>query len=287
MAIIRFHCPFVGLSGCHDGSGNALTKTSLITHLRGRHFNGDALAITKHSLATSLVVFEEADVTLKRMGHWLCGICFRTHTFRSKCRHGNGSNIVSPPDCGDGVVRFVLYDLTRPQVTSSVQLAQVEDLVLDEYGGFDLPLLDTLLSKGLRIEVINEDDELLKGLQAEWGLLDLSQLHILNTFVSSGDAVVDIYTSYQKMYALLEMRSVEETQQCSGSGRHFIKVRRPVDYNSIQAAIIRLSLPNPKLNLRVVGLTPGSRIYYSTGSLEGPDCLFVGGLPCYVTEPDQ
>jgi hypothetical protein len=48
------------------------------------------------------------------------------------------------------VVKFVLYDLTKPQVPSSVQLAQVEDLVLDEYGGFDLPLLDTLLSKELR-----------------------------------------------------------------------------------------------------------------------------------------
>ena len=57
MAIVRYHCPFVGLSGCHDGSGNGLTKTFLITHLRDRHFRGDALAITKYSLASSLVVF--------------------------------------------------------------------------------------------------------------------------------------------------------------------------------------------------------------------------------------
>ncbi|PWA48122.1 hypothetical protein CTI12_AA493850 [Artemisia annua] len=148
MPIVRFHCPFAGLSGCRDGGGNGLTKTSLITHLRDRHFNGEAQAITRHSLVSDLVIFERAEVTLKRMGLWLCGGCFKTHTFRAKCRHGGGSDFVSPPDCGDGVVRFVLYDLTKPQVPSHVSL--VGDLVLDELGGFDLPLLETLLSKGLR-----------------------------------------------------------------------------------------------------------------------------------------
>ncbi|GKB94938.1 hypothetical protein Tco_0981075, partial [Tanacetum coccineum] len=61
MVVVRFHCPFVGLSGCHDGGGNGLTKTSLITHLRDRHCNGDAQAITRQSLSTNLVVFEEAE----------------------------------------------------------------------------------------------------------------------------------------------------------------------------------------------------------------------------------
>ncbi|GJX26536.1 hypothetical protein Tco_0232832 [Tanacetum coccineum] len=37
MAVVRFHCPFVGLSGCQDGGGNGLTKTSLIIQLRDRH----------------------------------------------------------------------------------------------------------------------------------------------------------------------------------------------------------------------------------------------------------
>lgn len=59
-----------------------------------------------------------------------------------------GSDFVSPPDCGDGVVRFVLHDLTKPHAPSHV--APVEYLVSDEFGGFDLHLLDTLLSKGLR-----------------------------------------------------------------------------------------------------------------------------------------
>ena len=146
MAIIRFHCPFAGLSGCQDGNGNRLVKTSLISHLRDRHFSGDALAVTKISLATNRAVFETAEVTLKRMNLWLCGGCFKTHTLRSRCRHG--SDVVSPPDCGDGVVRFVLFDLVKPPVPSS-DLARVNDPVWEEHCGFDLPLLDALLSKGV------------------------------------------------------------------------------------------------------------------------------------------
>ena len=119
MTITRFHCPFAGLSGCQNGGGNGLTKTSLIAHLRDRHFNEDALPTTKHSLATSLAIFESAEVTLKRMGIWLCGVCFKTHSLRSKCRHG--SDRVLPPDCGNGVVKFVLFDLAKPPVPSSVQ----------------------------------------------------------------------------------------------------------------------------------------------------------------------
>ncbi|GKC31315.1 hypothetical protein Tco_1038609 [Tanacetum coccineum] len=151
MAVVRFHCPFVGLSGCQDGGGNGLTKTSLITHLRDRHCNGDAQAITRQSLSTNLVVFEDVEVTFKRMGIWLCAGCFKTHSLRSKCRHGKGSDFVSPLDCGDCVVRFVLYDLTKPHVpSSSEQLDHVDGLVQVQHGGFTLALLNSLFSKGLR-----------------------------------------------------------------------------------------------------------------------------------------
>ncbi|GKC92411.1 hypothetical protein Tco_1157853, partial [Tanacetum coccineum] len=61
MMVVRFHCLFVGLSGCHDGSGNGLTKPLLITHLRDRHCNGEAQAIAKHSLLNDLVIFERAE----------------------------------------------------------------------------------------------------------------------------------------------------------------------------------------------------------------------------------
>lgn len=76
MTVVRFHCPFVGLNRYRDGSGNGLTKTSLITHLCDKHFFGEALAITKQSILSDLDVYEKAEYTFKRMGIWLCGGCF-------------------------------------------------------------------------------------------------------------------------------------------------------------------------------------------------------------------
>ncbi|GKG00583.1 hypothetical protein Tco_0302273 [Tanacetum coccineum] len=58
-----------------------------------------------------------------------------------------------PPDCSDGVVQFVLYDVTKPSVpSSSKQHDHVEDgLLHDQHGGFTLSLLDSLFSNGLRM----------------------------------------------------------------------------------------------------------------------------------------
>ncbi|GJY00021.1 hypothetical protein Tco_0357039 [Tanacetum coccineum] len=124
MTIVRFH---YGLNNCQDGGGNGLTKTSLITYLHDRHCSGDAQAIMKQYLSTNLAVFEDAE-----------------------CRHDNGSNFVSVPDCGDGVVRFLLYDITKPHVpSSSEQLEHVNDLGQHQHGGFTLSLLNSLLLKGL------------------------------------------------------------------------------------------------------------------------------------------
>ncbi|KAL0686727.1 hypothetical protein Bca4012_086404 [Brassica carinata] len=58
-----------------------------------------------------------------------------------------------------------------------------------------------------------------------------------------------------------------------------VKVRRPSDYNPSLAASLGPSHPSPHLNLAAVGLTPGA-----SGGLEGPDRIFVGGLPYYCTE---
>ncbi|GJZ19008.1 hypothetical protein Tco_0555598 [Tanacetum coccineum] len=79
---------------------------------------------------------------------FLCGVCFKTHTLRAKCRHG--ADFVSPPDIGDGFVCFVLYDLTKPLVPSCSQLDLVDGLLHDQHDGFTLSLLDSLFSKGLR-----------------------------------------------------------------------------------------------------------------------------------------
>ncbi|GKA45869.1 putative reverse transcriptase domain-containing protein, partial [Tanacetum coccineum] len=89
-----------------------------------------------------------AALTLKRMGLWLCGVCFTTHTTRSKCRHG--SIVVPPPDNGEGNVWFVLYDLSKPHVPSCSQLDHVDDLLPVQHDGFTLALLDSLFVKGLR-----------------------------------------------------------------------------------------------------------------------------------------
>jgi len=80
------------------------------------------------------------------------------------------------------------------------------------------------------------------------------------------------------------MRSVEEASNAMAlDGIMFegapVKVRRPTDYNPSLAAALGPSQPNPNLNLAAVGLTPGS-----AGGLEGPDRIFVGGLPYYFTE---
>lgn len=58
-----------------------------------------------------------------------------------------------------------------------------------------------------------------------------------------------------------------------------VKVRRPSDYNPSLAATLGPSQPSQNLNLAAVGLSPGS-----SGGLEGPDRIFVGGLPYYFTE---
>ncbi|KAG8381450.1 hypothetical protein BUALT_Bualt06G0123200 [Buddleja alternifolia] len=99
-----------------------------------------------------------------------------------------------------------------------------------------------------------------------------------------GDAVVNVYINHEKKFAFVEMRSVEEASNAMAlDGIIFegapVKVRRPSDYNPSLAATLGPSQPKPNLNLSAVGLTPGS-----AGGLEGPDRIFVGGLPYYFTE---
>ncbi|KAL6531263.1 hypothetical protein OROHE_014332 [Orobanche hederae] len=98
------------------------------------------------------------------------------------------------------------------------------------------------------------------------------------------DAVVNVYINHEKKFAFVEMRSVEEASNAMAlDGIIFegapVKVRRPSDYNPSLAATLGPSVPNPNLNLAAVGLSPGS-----SGGLEGPDRVFVGGLPYYFTE---
>ncbi|PIA25055.1 hypothetical protein AQUCO_13000004v1 [Aquilegia coerulea] len=100
----------------------------------------------------------------------------------------------------------------------------------------------------------------------------------------AGDAVVNVYINHEKKFAFVEMRSVEEASNAMAlDGIIFegvsVRVRRPTDYNPSLAAALGPSQPSPCLNLAAVGLTPGA-----IGGVEGPDRIFVGGLPYYFSE---
>ncbi|CAM6046435.1 unnamed protein product [Sphagnum compactum] len=99
-----------------------------------------------------------------------------------------------------------------------------------------------------------------------------------------GDAVVNVYINQEKKFAFVEMRTVEEASNAMAlDGIIFegvsVRVRRPSDYNPSMAATLGPSQPSPHLNLAAVGLTPGA-----AGGADGPDRVFVGGLPYYLTE---
>uniref|UniRef100_A0A7I4EZU9 Splicing factor U2af large subunit n=1 Tax=Physcomitrium patens TaxID=3218 RepID=A0A7I4EZU9_PHYPA len=100
-----------------------------------------------------------------------------------------------------------------------------------------------------------------------------------------GDAVVNVYINQEKKFAFVEMRTVEEASNAMAlDGIMFegvsVRVRRPSDYNPSMAATLGPSQPSPHLNLAAVGLTPGN----AAGGADGPDRIFVGGLPYYLTE---
>ncbi|KAJ7298801.1 hypothetical protein O6H91_03G080700 [Diphasiastrum complanatum] len=81
------------------------------------------------------------------------------------------------------------------------------------------------------------------------------------------------------------MRTVEEASNAMAlDGIMFegvqVRVRRPSDYNPSMAATLGPSQPSPHLNLAAVGLTPGC----AAAGADGPDRVFVGGLPYYLTE---
>ncbi|KAK4858215.1 hypothetical protein QYF36_012868 [Acer negundo] len=99
-----------------------------------------------------------------------------------------------------------------------------------------------------------------------------------------GDAVVNVYINHEKKFAFVEMRTVEEASNAMAlDGIIFegvaVRVRRPTDYNPTLAAALGPGQPSPHLNLAAVGLAPGA-----LGGAEGPDRVFVGGLPYYFTE---
>jgi splicing factor U2AF subunit len=101
-----------------------------------------------------------------------------------------------------------------------------------------------------------------------------------------GEPVLSIYINRDKKFAFIEFRSVEECSNCMAfegilwRGSQ-LRVRRPNDYNSAEAASLGPTTPNSNLNLVAIGLS-GVR-----STLENDDALdriFIGGIPNFFNE---
>ena len=77
-----------------------------------------------------------------------------------------------------------------------------------------------------------------------------------------GNAVVNVYINYEKKFAFVELRTVEEASNAMAlDGIMFegvaVRIRRPNDYNPAHAARLGPPGPNPNLNLAAVNLAAG------------------------------
>lgn len=97
-----------------------------------------------------------------------------------------------------------------------------------------------------------------------------------------GLPILSCFMNPEKRFAFMEFRSVEETSNAMAfDGVQFkgetLKIRRPHDYNSSAAILLGPSEPNSNLNLAALGLV-------NTVVTDGPNKLFIGGLPSYLSE---
>mmetsp|Transcript_16928 Transcript_16928/g.22374 ORF Transcript_16928/g.22374 Transcript_16928/m.22374 type:complete len:572 (-) Transcript_16928:367-2082(-) len=98
---------------------------------------------------------------------------------------------------------------------------------------------------------------------------------------SDGADVMSVYINLERAFAFVELRSIELTTACMAlDGLRFrdlqLKIRRPSDYNP---SLLPPSGPIPTLNLGALGVV-------STNVPDGPNKIFVGGLP-YHLQDDQ
>lgn len=111
-----------------------------------------------------------------------------------------------------------------------------------------------------------------------------------------GDSVVNVYINQEKKFAFVEFRTVEECSNAMAldgiimEGTQ-LRVRRPNDYNPAIAAHLGPPQPNPNLNLSAIGLAPqqqqqrqSQQPHYANQQAEGPDRIFIGGLPYHLEE---
>ncbi|GLJ08911.1 hypothetical protein SUGI_0098430 [Cryptomeria japonica] len=88
----------------------------------------------------------------------------------------------------------------------------------------------------------------------------------------------------EKRFAFVEIHTAEEANNAMALDVIVyegvpVHEKRPSDYNPFIAAALGPSQPSSNLNLATVGLVAGS-----SSVADGSDCIFVGGLPYYLTE---
>lgn len=79
------------------------------------------------------------------------------------------------------------------------------------------------------------------------------------TVAGPGSAVVNVYVNYEKKFAFVELRTVEEASNAMAlDGIMYegvtVRIRRPADYQAAAALPLGPSQPNPNLNLAAIGL---------------------------------
>ncbi|KAK9789550.1 hypothetical protein WJX73_009409 [Symbiochloris irregularis] len=108
------------------------------------------------------------------------------------------------------------------------------------------------------------------------------------TTAGPGPCVVNVYINYEKKFAFVEFRTVEETSNAMAlDGIMFegvtVRVRRPNDYNPAAAAALGPSVPNSALNLQAIGLNSGAGASM-LGMTDAAERVFVGGLPYFMSD---
>jgi len=97
---------------------------------------------------------------------------------------------------------------------------------------------------------------------------------------TEGGPVLSVYINLERAFAFVELKSIELTTACMAlDGLRFrdlqLKIRRPSDYNP--ALLAPSNEPIPSLNLHALGVV-------STNVPDGPNKIFVGGLPYHLQE---
>ncbi|PWA52803.1 hypothetical protein CTI12_AA449230 [Artemisia annua] len=166
LGAFRISCPLQGHEGCSGGHEKGFSKKYFIDHLGTRHFKTDALkASHKTRIASDFSLFTTLDQALHQAGIWLCGECFRTHTFSKNCKHAVGDMVHAPRY--DEVAIYGIPVPLRPTLNAveervageSVGIPTVDRVIegvatgmpsLDVEPTYDLTLLDRVFAKKLR-----------------------------------------------------------------------------------------------------------------------------------------